>query len=135
MGKGNNKLSDYNTEELFKLEPLELTELLLAEYNFEIPYNEENISIHDLYAAQKLMAQIGNYIPYMAYLNSIAKIKVRKAKRDKLSKDEIDDAIDRKEVINNFYESLNMQYNTVSRLVTVKKMINEELRMTDGITI
>lgn len=128
------KLSDYKTDELFELDPYELTELLNEEFGFHLSVEDGMIeTADDLKKAGMLMTRLANTFPYLAYLSSIAKIKVRKAKRDKnVKKDEIDDAIDRKEAISNITEAVYMQYNAISRLVTVKQQINEELRMTDG---
>lgn len=126
------KKLDCNPDKIFKLEPVTLVNLLQEEFCFTIPLSEESISIHDLSYIQALLVRTGNSFPYLAYLNSLAKIQVRKAKRDKLSKEEIEDCIDRKEVIGNITESVNMQYSAISRLITVKQQINEELRMTNG---
>ncbi|WP_097005285.1 hypothetical protein [Lacrimispora amygdalina] len=127
------KLSDYNTETLFMLSPMDLTEILWSEYNFIIPFNEETISINDMIVVQELITKTGNAFSYLAYLNSIAKIKVRQAKRSKeMKKEDIEDAIDRKDAISNIAEAVKMQYSAISRLITVKQQINEELKMTDG---
>lgn len=132
--KQHRRLSDYKTDELFGLDPYELTELLNEEFGYHLIVEDGMIeSADDLKAAGILMTRLANAFPYLAYLSSIAKIKVRQAKRDKnIKKDEIDDAIDRKEAISNITEAVNMQYNAISRLVTVKQQINEELKMTDG---
>jgi hypothetical protein len=132
MEKKGKTILDYNPEDIFKLDPTKLANLMQEGFSFTIPFNEEDISIHDLSYMQALIVKAGNAFPYLAYLNSLAKIQVRKAKREKLSKEEIEDAIDRKEVISNITESVNMQYNAISRLITVKQQINEELKMTNG---
>ena len=127
------KLSDYNTETLFMLSPMDLTEILWSEYNFIIPFNEETISINDMFVVQEIITKTGNAFSYLAYLNSIAKIKVRQAKRSKeMKKEDVEDAIDRKDSISNIAEAVKMQYSAISRLITVKQQINEELKMTDG---
>jgi len=125
-------ISDYCPEELFKLEPVDLTNLLYKEFSFNIAFNEATISIHDLPYIQELIMKMGNSFPYLAYLSSLAKINVRQAKREKLKKEEIEDAIDRKEAISNITESVDKQYTALSRIITVKQQINEELKMTNG---
>lgn len=126
-------LPDYNTEELFLLSPIVLTKLLWEEYNFKIPFDEETISIGDMRMVQEIITKASNAFSYLTYLSSIAKIKVRQAKREKeMKKEDIEDAIDRKESIGNIAEAVKMQYNAISRLITVKQQINEELKMTDG---
>lgn len=130
---GEKSISDYNTDELFQLNPKELTDILWREYDFQISFNEETISIHDMATIQRLLIQTGNAYSYLSYLSSIAKIKVRQAKRSKdTKKEEEEDAIDRKEAINNLVDAVKMQYSVISRLITVKQQINEELKMTDG---
>ena len=133
MDSSKKRLSDYNTEELFLLNPKDLTDLLWKEYDFQIPFNEETISINDMAIVQKLLVQTGNAYSYLSYLSSVAKIKVRQANRSKeMKKEEEEDAIDRKESINNLVDAVKMQYSVISRLITVKQQINEELKMTDG---
>lgn len=127
------RLSDYNAEDLFSLPPRELTDLLWSEYDFQIPFNEETISLSDMAMIQKMLVQTGNAYSYLTYLSSVAKIKVRQTKRSKeKGKEDEEDAIDRKEAINNLVEAVKMQYSVISRLITVKQQINEELKMTDG---
>ena len=58
-----------------------------------------------------------------------AKLKVREAKKDKENKENIDKAVDRKEIINSYADVIKCQYNAVSRMVTVKKQIDEEMKM------
>ena len=40
--------------------------------------------------------------------------------------------IDRKNVIDTFGEAVGLKYKAISRMLTIKQQINEELKMTDG---
>ena len=59
------RLSDYNAEDLFSLPPRELTDLLWSEYDFQIPFNEETISLSDMAMIQKMLVQTGNAYSYL----------------------------------------------------------------------
>lgn len=123
-------IKNYSTKEILSEDPLVLTEKLKSEYLFYLPETIENAD--DLLEAGRFLGKIANSYSFLVQLSSLAKINVRKLKREKKSKDEIDNAIDRKDSINNTVEAVKMQYNAISRLITVKQQINEELKMTDG---
>ena len=123
-------ISQYKITEILSEDPFTLLELLRAEYDYEIPETLETID--DLKKAGVLIGKLANTYSYMAQLSSYAKIAVRNAKKEKKDKNEIDDAIDRKTVIDTFAGSIEMKYKAVSRMLTIKQQINEELRMTDG---
>lgn len=124
------RISEYSIAEILSEDPFRLLELLREEYDYEIP--EIIDSIDDLRKAGFLIGRLANTYSYMAQLSSYAKIAVRNAKKEKRSKNEIDDAIDRKSVIDTFTSTIEMKYKAVSRLLTIKQQINEELKMTDG---
>lgn len=123
-------ITTYKIADILAEDPFTLLELLRAEYDYEIPETLE--TIEDLKRAGVLIGKLANTYSYMAQLSTYAKIAVRNAKKNKLDKNEIDDAIDRKAVIDTFANSIEMKYKAVSRLLTIKQQINEELKMTDG---
>lgn len=116
--------------EILKKDPFELMELFQEEYDYEIP--ETLDSVDDLKYASKLIGKLANAYSYMSQLSVYAKIAVRNFRREKKEKNCIDDAIDRKAVIDTFVGTLEMQYKAVSRMLTIKQQINEELKMTDS---
>lgn len=124
------RVSNYTIKEILNEDPNKLLELFQEEYNFIIPETFENVE--DLKQAGKMMGKLANAYSYMAQLSAYAKIAVRTAKKNKKTKDEIDDAVDRKAVIDTFVETISMQYKAISRILTIKQQINEELKMTDG---
>ena len=79
-----------------------------------------------------MLGRLTNAYSYVMQLSIQAKRAIREAKRAKKSKDEIDDAIDRKAVIDGFVDIISMQYKAISRIVTIRQQENEELKMTDG---
>ena len=52
--------------------------------------------------------------------------------QNKNNKQKVEDAIDRKNVIDTFGEAVGLKYKAISRMLTIKQQINEELKMTDG---
>ena len=82
--------------------------------------------------AGKLLGRLANSYSYLMQLSSYAKLDVRTARRDKNNKQKVEDAIVRKNVIDTFGESVGLKYKAISRMLTIKQQINEELKMTDG---
>ena len=124
------RIADYSVSNIFSEDPLILLELLKKEYDIPIP--ETLDTVEDLKKAGQLLGQLSNAYSYMAQLSAYAKLQIRKAKRENLGKSQVDDAIDRKAVIDTFADTLNLRYKAVSRMLTIKQQINEELKMTDG---
>ena len=58
-----------------------------------------------------------------------SKLAVREAKKNNLSKDEINNCIDRRDILKDFAEVLKLKYTAISRMITVKKQVDEELKM------
>ena len=110
-------ISKYSVKEILAEEPYHLMELFRNEYGYDIP--ETIDTVEDMRMAGKL-------------LSSYAKLDVRTARRDKNNKQKVEDAIDRKNVIDTFGEAVGLKYKAISRMLTIKQQINEELKMTDG---
>lgn len=121
------RLSEYKNEELLQEDPNVLMELFQKEYTCQVPENAD-----DLRQTAMMLGRLTNAYSYVMQLSIQAKRAIREAKRAKKSKDEIDDAIDRKAVIDGFVDIISMQYKAISRIVTIRQQENEELKMTDG---
>ena len=123
----------YNTSDssqfdnILSLEPGEL--LIWLEQNFHDDIPTEISTKEDLKRAGELLGKTTNIYSYLSSLTLYAKLKVREAKRDKLDKDEIDKCIDRRDIIAQYADTLKFQYNAISRMITVKKQIDDEARM------
>ena len=61
-----------------------------------------------------------------------AKVKKRHIKRNDGSKRDAEDALSREEIFNTYAEIMKTAYNAISRMITIKQQINEELHFTDG---
>ena len=118
---------DYNT--IFQMDPSNLLTWLLENFSVELP--EEIQSTADMENAAKLLLQLSNHYSYLCALASTAKIATRNAKRYD-SKEEYEDMVDRKEIIQNMVDVVKQQYAGVSRAVTIRMENNVELRMTAG---
>lgn len=121
---------DNNTaqfENILSLDPEDLLQWLNSTFLEDIPIAINNTE--DLKKAGVLLGKLTNIYSYLVSLSMFAKLKVREAKKDKENKENIDKAIDRKEIINSYADIIKCQYNAVSRMVTVKKQIDEEMKM------
>ena len=114
-------------ENILSLEPEDLLQWLNDNFLEEIPIAINNIE--DLKKAGILLGKLTNIYSYLVSLSMFAKLKVREAKKNKENKEEIDKAVDRKEIVNSYADVIKCQYNAVSRMVTVKKQIDEEMKM------
>lgn len=118
--------------EILSMEPLALADWLQRNYTFVLPANIE--SIEQMKIAGNMLSELTNHYSFMMQLLTYAKIMVRQEKRKgKENKENAEDMIDRKESIQNTADTLKMQYQTISRMITVKKEINDELKMTSGL--
>ena len=50
-----------------------------------------------------------------------------------LSKEEINDCIDRRDILDSFANTVKLQYTAVSRMITVKKQVDDELKMLNDV--
>lgn len=117
----------YNIVELLQLTPNTLATWLTKNYLKEIPISLETAD--ELKEAGKLLGELTNSYSFIKAAATFANLAVRDAKRKKLEKAVIDDCISRRELLDNFADTLKAQYNAISRMVTVKKQIDDEMRM------
>ena len=114
-------------ENILKMEPADLLIWLEENCSEEIPTTVTNIE--DLKRAGELLGKLTNIYSYLVSLGMFAKLQVRETKKDKTNKEEIDKSVDRKDIINSYAEVVKCKYNAVSRMVTVKKQIDDEMKM------
>ena len=125
MNELDNNTSQF--ENILSLDPEDLLQWLNSNFLEDIPIAINNVE--DLKNAGVLLGKLTNIYSYLVSLSMFAKLKVREAKKDKENKENIDKAVDRKEIINSYADVIKCQYNAVSRMVTVKKQIDEEMKM------
>lgn len=100
--------------------------------NFQVKMPEAIVTEEDAKEAAETMLKCSGYHTYLLTLLSYAKLQVRDSKRNK-SKEEYEDMIDRRDIIENFKDIVKHNYLAVSRAVTIYLSNKEELRMGRGI--
>lgn len=118
-----------NFSSILDKQPIDLLEWLLNNFTVEIP--QVVISAEDMTKASETMLQLSGMYSYLMALSSYCKIQTRLAKRA-LPKEQYEDMVDRKEVIQNFTDAIKQSYTAVSRAVTIYIENNNELRMGRG---
>jgi len=95
---------------------------------FYINLIQSIITPDDLDKASELLLVLTSYYSYLAELLSYAKIAVRRAKRES-TREEWEDMVDRKEIIEWRFDIVKQQYHAVSRAITARSEANKELFM------
>lgn len=113
-----------NLSEIYASSPVEVDGWLQSNV-LRIPTSLE--SPEELMEASRLMAELVNYYAYLASLLGSLKYLIREAK-DRKDKKTADELIDKKEMIFLSMETANKQRETLSRMVTIKQLANEELK-------
>ena len=114
-------------EEILKLSPVELLFELEKEYIKKIPCSIE--TSEDLKAAGKMLCELTNSYSYLMSLNTLADMQLRNAKARKEDKEMIADMTSRRDAIKNAVEIIKFQYAGLSRAITVRKQVDEEMKM------
>lgn len=111
-------------QELLKMEPVDLALFLVDNYSFEVP-SEVNQEIN------QLLSDISNAYSFVQTLLMFAQMDVRTKRRTSIKVD-IEDAIDKRDAIETFCNTLKLQYNATSRLVTIKQQSLDEVKLLGG---
>lgn len=120
------EIKDYN--DLYSISVENLIKWLDSRFYVSIPKGLE--SIDDMKTAGRLLGQLSNDYSYLAVLLSYAKAFVRAEKRKgKDFKASYEDMIDKRDIIDEMTSVVKMQYQAISRMITVKQEIQEELNM------
>ena len=112
-------------DNVLTLEPEDLVHWLNDNFAEDIPTSVSTVD--DLKKAGELLGKLANISYYLSTLALYAKLKTREAKKDKGNKEEIDKAVDRKEIINSYVDMAKFRYTALSRMITVKKQIDDEM--------
>lgn len=111
--------------EYLKLSPEQLLNVLTDTFEAEIP--EENFNtVNGMNEIAKLLASTTNSYAFLMQLASVARIQCREFSRNG-SKEEKENAIDKKEIINNIIRAVECRMKILSRLITIKQEINREI--------
>ena len=124
-----NKQKAYTTEDFLSMHPKDLIAVLQDLYIFDIPETIE--TIEEMQSVGGMLSISNNQYSYLCVLSSYAKVKVRELKRANI-KNSYEDAIDRRDIIESITSAVKERARTLSRLITIKQEVNEELKMTEG---
>lgn len=111
-------------EDIYSCSPVEV-DRWLRNHSYTIPTSID--TPEELNRASIIMAELVNWYAYLSSLLGSLKYLVRDAK-DRKDKKLADDLIDKKEMIFLSMETANKQRETISRMVTIKQIANEELK-------
>lgn len=118
-----------NYTDLYNISVENLMKWLDKKFYINVPAGLETIT--DMQQAGKLLGKLSNDYAYLAMLLSYAKTFVRAEKRKgKDFKATYEDMIDKRDIIDEMTSVVKMQYQAISRMITVKQQIQEELNMT-----
>lgn len=118
--------SNMTIQQILSMEPLALTNWLNDTYVKPLPFPK---SSKEFAQHNHLLGELANTYAFLSGVHAVAQIMVRDAKKQKLSKDEIDDCIDRRDTVEKFLNIIKMQYAAFSRMITVQKNADDEMRM------
>ena len=119
----------YTYDQLINMDPMTFMKWAINEFHIEIPTQIENVD--DSCLVGELLAKTANSYFYLCELQGVFKILSRDAGRkgDKKLKEDI---IDKNTLIDEIGKGVKQQYQTLSRMITVRHNNLEELKMSDG---
>lgn len=112
-------------------DPNELRTALKEHFTVAIPMSIETID--DMKEAQMSLGRIASQYSYLMALNVEIKGLKRRMKREKAEKEKVDDMMEREELLTTYTEILKMAYNSISRMISVRTQVYEELKMTNSL--
>lgn len=115
-----------NTMQILSMAPLDLVAWLDDNFLKSLPMPENTA---EFVKNKCLLAGLANTYAYLVSLHSVAQIMVRDAKEQGLPKAHINNAIDRRDIIEHVMDAVKMQYNAFSRMITVQQQADNEARM------
>lgn len=124
----NKRTLSYN--EMMEMPSKELFDYIEQNYMLRIPPSIE--SVEDMMEASKILSQANAYYSYFTNKALATKITKRNMKRNKASKEDIEDILSKEEIFANAADLSKAAYNTISRMITVKQQINYELKMAES---
>ena len=113
--------------DIMECDPIELFNWIQNNYIDDIPVSLETVD--ELQAAGNRLGELTNLYSYFISLVTIANIHLKECKREKKEKEIIDTAMARRDILQNTVDVLKMQYTAISRMITVKKQVDDELKM------
>lgn len=106
----------------------EMIEYINHEFFIVLPDNI--LTIDDMQNVGSMLSKLINGYTFLSNLGEYAKILVRD-KKGKITKDELQTLMGKRDIILQAADTVKMQYNALSRMITVKQEINNELKMSE----
>lgn len=120
-------MENYTSKDLFQMEPEQLIRYLNQLCKVEIPKTVE--TVEDMQEAANILARLGPLYAFLSNMEMTANVQKRMLKKNKEQKEQYEEAITREYIFGSYGEQVKMLYQTVSRLLTIKSQINQELKM------
>ena len=115
-----------NEDEIFRMPAEELIERLALLCRTDIPATVE--TPEDVQTASRALGRLGPLYSYLVNMRLRANIRKRACKGDKEKKALYENALVKETILDAYVDQVKMLYSTASRLISVRQMINEELR-------
>lgn len=116
-------------DQVCTMDLLDVVKDMNHEFCIEIPTQID--SLEEMSSAGSMLGDLTNEYTYMVALLAMMKATVRIAKR-KLPKEQYEDLVGKRDAVSDIVDLLKQQYQAISRMITVKQEINQELYMTSG---
>ena len=118
-------------EKIVNSDPFELNTWLLQSFQCNVPISID--SIEALIKANEMLGGLTNQYSYLMSILSFLKIEVKMEKRKCKNSETTEDMMLRRDCFQDTVDIVKQQYNAISRMITVKQEINQELKMTGGL--
>ena len=86
----------------------------------------------DMKTASMAIARLGPIYSYLVNMKMRVNIKKRICKKDKEQKDAYEELLAREVILDAYIDQAKMLYNTTSRMISIRQMMNEELKHLRG---
>ena len=116
-------------DQVCTMDLLDVVKDMNHEFCIEIPTQID--SLEEMSSAGTMLGDLTNEYTYMVALLAMMKATVRIAKR-KFPKEQYEDLVGKRDAVSDIVDLLKQQYQAISRMITVKQEINQELYMTSG---
>lgn len=106
-------------------------QVLLSELrrDFTVVLPEKIESTEEMWSAQKLLSKLGAQYAFLMAATVEVKEKKRRMKREKADKTEVDVMMEREDLLSTYSEMAKANYNAVSRMVSIRQAVYDELRL------
>lgn len=84
-------------------------------------------TIEDLQKASRILGKLGPLYSWLTNMELMTNIQKKRYKKE--DKEKYEEWMIKESVFNSYAKQVNIMYNTISRMVTIKQQINQELRM------